>query len=85
MVACLHSTITAVMGLAEMNGAEAGRHILPFMTEIGFVHKTNGENQWKLMAQSNGRKERDLIRIYDRGILCKVKRKAGNTGLLTDL
>lgn len=45
LVACLHSTITAVMGLAEMNGAWAGRHILPFMTETYFVHKTNGESQ----------------------------------------
>lgn len=46
-----------------MNEAWAGRHILPFVTEIFFlVHKTNGESQWKQMAQGNGRKETDLLR-----------------------
>lgn len=48
-----------------MNEAWAGRHILPFVTTVFFVHKTNGENQWKQMAQGNGRKETDLPRTYN--------------------
>lgn len=65
LVACLHSAIIAVMGIAEMNEEWAGRHIPPFMTETFYVHKTNGEDQWKLMAQSNERKETDLKRIHN--------------------
>lgn len=48
-----------------MNEAWAGRHILPFVTKTFFVHKTNGENQRKQMAQGNGRKETDLLRTYN--------------------
>lgn len=84
LVACLHSTIRAVTGLAEMNEARAGRHILPFVTTVFFVHKTNGENQWKQMAQGNGRKETDLPRTYNTEESCKVEHRGGNTGHFSD-
>lgn len=63
-----------------MNEAWAGRHILPFVTETFFVHKTNGENQWKQMAQGNGRKETNLLRTQRND----GQTRAGNTGLFRD-
>lgn len=67
-----------------MNEAWAGRHILPFVTTVFFVHKTNGENQWKQMAQGNGRKETDLPRTYNTEESCKVEHRGGNTGHFSD-
>lgn len=80
LVVWLHSTIRAVRGLAERNEAWAGRHILPFLTETFFVHKTNGENQWKQMAQGNGRKETDLPTTQRND----GQTRAGKTGLFSD-
>lgn len=67
-----------------MNEAWVGRHILPFVTTVFFVHKTNGENQQKQMAQGNGRKETDLPRTYNTEESCKVEHRGGNTGHFSD-